>query len=302
MEKDQPEEYYKKLLLLNKVKPTLRQEHKCYIFNQRYCWDILFKDEEAPNLCFNYVKKVLKGPFPKGEEYMAKSYFLYSAYIFDYKRKPDKNFEKIITDNENNIIYRNSNIMTEAMIRYSLEIKKDITIEFHRILKRLSGIHTKYVAQYVEAFYEKIKIVDPDLLENYEKCLYFRSPFVVTEYIVKHKQTRIPEFERIILKHPATINLYAKKIIRGRWAEGEKQLLKNKTAKFLYVYAKKVIKGRWKEAEELIFKSPEIAYFYVKYVYRYDFEEVKKVVKGTKFMIPYQELFAEKNKELRIES
>lgn len=77
--KRQSEEYYRKLLLLNKVKPFLDFEQKQYIFNKSFCHDILFNDKDVTELCYVYAVKILKGPFPEGEIYISKN-VIYSYY------------------------------------------------------------------------------------------------------------------------------------------------------------------------------------------------------------------------------
>ena len=59
--------------------------------------------------------------------------------------------------------------------------------------------------------------------------------------------------------------MYAQKIIKGRWLEGERVLLSMSAANDkdlpyeLYLYALNVIKGPWREAERIIFQDPEVA-------------------------------------------
>lgn len=70
----QSEEYYRKLLLLSKIK---RESYlfidKQYIFDKGYCWDILLKDKNSPWLCCNYARNVLNGEFPEGEHFINKN-------------------------------------------------------------------------------------------------------------------------------------------------------------------------------------------------------------------------------------
>ncbi len=47
--------------------------------------------------------------------------------------------------------------------------------------------------------------------------------------------------------------LHARDVIKGRWPEAEKTIIKSPT--WAYLYARAVIKGRWPEAEETISKS-----------------------------------------------
>lgn len=81
---NQSEEYYRKILLLDKLKPFLSILNKQYIFFENYCWDILLKDSMAPSLCFWYSFHRLKKPFPEGEKYISEDAMLsyhYSKFI-----------------------------------------------------------------------------------------------------------------------------------------------------------------------------------------------------------------------------
>ncbi len=57
---------------------------------------------------------------------------------------------------------------------------------------------------------------------------------------------------------------YAQRILKKRWKEGEKTILRN--AKFAYLYAKNIIKGRWIEAEPVIAECEYSSYYYSKFV------------------------------------
>lgn len=70
--KDLLEKHYTKKLLRNKLKPVMSTREKYEIFKQHVCWDILFKDEHAAWLCYEYSRDVLKKPFPEGKPYIAK--------------------------------------------------------------------------------------------------------------------------------------------------------------------------------------------------------------------------------------
>lgn len=69
---DEPEEYYRKLLLLNKIKPCLSHLDKQYIFNKGFCWDVFFKDKFISHLCYGYAIAYDKR-IPEGESYILES-------------------------------------------------------------------------------------------------------------------------------------------------------------------------------------------------------------------------------------
>lgn len=80
---NQSEEFYRKLLLLDKLKKELLPEKKNYIFEQGHCWDLLLKenDEElVEKLTFNYVAFCAKKPVPELEPYFCKNALCAFAY------------------------------------------------------------------------------------------------------------------------------------------------------------------------------------------------------------------------------
>lgn len=93
----QKEDYYRKMLLLDKVKPRLCLHDKQYIFNRRYCWDILFKDSNISKLAFMYARDILKGPFPEGEQYILKSPRYAAYYAIMILKTPWPEAEDIIS-------------------------------------------------------------------------------------------------------------------------------------------------------------------------------------------------------------
>lgn len=65
-------------------------------------------------------------------------------------------------------------------------------------------------------------------------------------------------------KDPSTCFDYADCVIKGRWPEAEKIILKN--LKIAMDYAVDVVEGRWPEAEEVFIKDPEFCYEYARRV------------------------------------
>ena len=68
---------------------------------------------------------------------------------------------------------------------------------------------------------------------------------------------------------------YAEDVIKGRWPEAEKVILKS--AEWSYCYAKNVIKGRWPEAEKMVSKSTKWSYRYALYVIKGRWPEAEKM-------------------------
>lgn len=90
---------------------------------------------------------------------------------------------------------------------------------------------------------------------------------------------RVSNLEKDILLHPYYIYAYSEFVIKGRWPEGEKALIKrlDDTAAIEHIafYAMDVIKGRWIEAEEALLKS-KWAEYYLNY---YSINELFKISK-----------------------
>jgi hypothetical protein len=57
---------------------------------------------------------------------------------------------------------------------------------------------------------------------------------------------------------------YAQRILKKRWKEGEKCVLK--VPRIAYLYARNIIKGRWIEAEDVIADDEYASYYYAKYI------------------------------------
>lgn len=68
---------------------------------------------------------------------------------------------------------------------------------------------------------------------------------------------------------------YAQRILKKRWPEGEKVILKH-SPHFAYLYAKNIINGRWIEAEPFISTETHSSYYYSKFVLKQRFPEYEK--------------------------
>lgn len=82
------------------------------------------------------------------------------------------------------------------------------------------------------------------------------------DYAEKVLQGRYREGEKAILGSPYLIHHYVLYVIKKRWPEGERALLREGDPKSLYEYATGVINGRWPEAEPFIAESPYYSYYY----------------------------------------
>ena len=78
---NQSEEYYRKLLLLDKIKKHVNIQEKSYIFNQKMCWDILLKDDDVSYLACTYADRLQKR-IPELEKYILQSTRMIYLYAF----------------------------------------------------------------------------------------------------------------------------------------------------------------------------------------------------------------------------
>lgn len=120
-EQGHSEEYYRKMLLLDKFNGFLQNYHKQYIFNMRYCWDILFKDQDIASLCYGYAKWHIKKPFPKGEPYIATEATYAYYYAVDVLRGPFLLGEKTILESPYSSDY--------SFLKYNYRIKYNLSSE-----------------------------------------------------------------------------------------------------------------------------------------------------------------------------
>ena len=95
---------------------------------------------------------------------------------------------------------------------------------------------------------EVIDIIDESFLEYYDKHESLESNlYYYARNIIKGRWS---EAEKYIMKNPGWACWYALDITKARWPEAEPIIIKN--SKYAYIYAYDVIKGRWSEAEPYI--------------------------------------------------
>lgn len=93
------------------------------------------------------------------------------------------------------------------------------------------------------------------------------------------KGKRFPLGEKTILEHPDKYQIanYAKNILKERWPEGEKEVVKNPIA--AYHYARDVIEGEWPEAEPYIMKDAAAASNYASALLKRRWIEAEDIIK-----------------------
>lgn len=69
---------------------------------------------------------------------------------------------------------------------------------------------------------------------------------------------------------------YARKVLKKRWAPGEKLILEGKFSHTAYLYSKFVIGGRWLEAEDIIADCAHSSWLYSKYILKDRFPKFEK--------------------------
>jgi hypothetical protein len=60
------------------------------------------------------------------------------------------------------------------------------------------------------------------------------------------------EAEDVIMNDPEVSYEYARDVLKGRWLEGEKNILELEDPDIIINYAREIIKGRWTEGEKII--------------------------------------------------
>lgn len=286
---NQPEEYYKKLLLIHKLKNNLTQKDIEYIFKHGYCWDIIFKikSPSVSSMIINYIRYYHKDILPEAEEALKNNPWVYVSYSIEYKKTYDEHVEHIFRQELNKKLARKAKTTMFSytgytsyvvnFVKYCSTIINRPLYEFHDIFKEFPVLAYKHecFSLYVKRFYLEFKKHDPDLIELYEHylCKQRYLEHYAYAYLKKYVKKPSKKFEPLILKDYELIYSYSKNLIKGRWPEGEKQLLKlyekamgynkpgfrspliEKIEHFIYLYVREVIKGPWKEAETIIKNS-----------------------------------------------
>ena len=169
---DQPEEFYRKLLLLDKVKPLLNNDEKQYIFDKGDCWDILFKDKRAHRFCleyalyflnnispedylipkvtkrffegekyiainagsaFLYIKHILRDTWPEAETSLLNNQIYAFKYIQEYKKKPWSEAEHLFISDP------------YYAYHYASTILKDRWPEAENVILSIMGLRNDYI-------------------------------------------------------------------------------------------------------------------------------------------------------------
>ena len=113
---------------------------------------------------------------------------------------------------------------------------------------------------------------NPEQLEGYENRL--RVPKMAYEYGKKYGFT--DELVSAVAKHPEWAYVYAYRVIKGRFPEGEPAIATDPNA--AYHYANLFIKDRWPEAEPVIATNPFTAYAYALRVIKDRWPEAEPVI------------------------
>lgn len=220
--KNSEEEYYRKLLLLNKVKPHLSLADKQVIFDDGYCWDLLFKDKCGAKLAYDYAILTKKKRFPEAEDTISKSV------IYSYK--------------------------------YAFDALHDVFPLAHSLFLQNFEKDTRFrlvFYDYIEQFYRKLNATDKDFLIQAENVMSDNDIILAYRYAKNISQKRLlPENEKKLLFVSLSLRIgYARYIIKGRWPEIENEILTSGNYTAILNYITTVLKGRWPEAEKILKKS-----------------------------------------------
>ena len=94
---------------------------------------------------------------------------------------------------------------------------------------------------------------------------------------------RWPEAEKYIIKSPSVAYWYAREVIKGRWPEAEPIIMES--AQGAYYYAHNVIKGRWPKAEPIIMTDPQYAYYYARDVIKGGWPEAEPIIMTSPYFV-----------------
>ena len=88
--------------------------------------------------------------------------------------------------------------------------------------------------------------------------------------------------KNIIKRIPEHAYWYARDVIKGRWREAEKYIIKD--TRYAYFYAGRVIGGRWPEAEPYMMTDPHIAYRYATEVINGRWIEAEDIIMKSQYL------------------
>ena len=204
---------------------------------------------------YDYADKILRGPFKKGEDSISKDTFISTNYAIDILEGPFPKGESAISEDHT------------TSYKYATEVIKGVWEKGHKAIS-LNPITAAKYASFLNKRWKDIPGVDKKTSHFVETSI-IKNHSALSQYIIKlFNGQRWPEAEKYLLKNyidSKSIIMYAQKIIKGRWLEGERVLLSMSAANDkdlpyeLYLYALNVIKGPWREAERIIFQDPEVA-------------------------------------------
>ena len=204
---------------------------------------------------YDYADKILRGPFKKGEDSISKDTFISTNYAIDILEGPFPKGESAISEDHT------------TSYKYATEVIKGVWEKGHKAIS-LNPITAARYAIFLNKRWKDIPGIDKKTALFVETSI-IKNHSALSQYIIKlFNGQRWPEAEKYLLKNyidSKSIIMYAQKIIKGRWLEGERVLLSMSTANDkdlpyeLFVYASDTIDGPWREAEHIIFQDPEVA-------------------------------------------
>ena len=111
----------------------------------------------------------------------------------------------------------------------------------------------QYTADAIRVLQEVAQASGGPLSAEEQTVLASRNGVVIGRYAQTVIKGRWADAERLLLKYAGSISLvqYAEKVIKGRWPEAEKRIISDsRKTRWILRYARKCVKGRWQEAEQ----------------------------------------------------
>jgi hypothetical protein len=126
----------------------------------------------------------------------------------------------------------------------------------------------KPAIQFTSDYSESVDVNDePATLEYFKNIIPYISPNnppeVLCNFMSKIIKGRWPEAEKVLIKYPKWIYVICRDVIHGRWPEAEPVIIKD--PRFACLYACNILRQRWKEAEPIIKRNNDAWREYVYY-------------------------------------
>lgn len=238
---------------------------------------------KSPQLIFNYIDIILIKPWKEAEEILLLDLDVAFNYVYNIKQKrwPELE-EKLYLDPMKAAMYAYL-ILDEPWV--DAKIKPDLLKKIEDSISNNLEAASYYIQHVVNEWPQGEKILATNAKSAVDYASRIHKRFLAGEKIISTSPKDAVDYAWIILNKPwseskeidseisktAEKNIasypqasfqYAKKVLKGRWKQGENSILQNKEV--LIKYIKEIITEPWKEAEHILSKDAEVAYEYAK--------------------------------------